>query len=190
MNDTSDVFSGYVKRHWRQLHSLSRRYVFHEEDARDLVQETILRAWRNFHQAEERTCHKAWLLVIMRNIALDWHRSTQRRVKLVPVADGELTELAPADLTEPFSSLPATDEERFRNFLDDRVVSALDRLEPVFREVVLLSTLGELNYREIGEVLDCPVGTVMSRMARARRALRENLSAYARETGWIKETRS
>ncbi|GJQ25984.1 MAG: hypothetical protein HBSAPP02_10160 [Phycisphaerae bacterium] len=71
------------------------------------------------------------------------------------------------------------DESQFREFLDDRVAAALDTLEPPYREVVVLSVAGGLNYREIGDVLECPIGTVMSRMARARRALREQLADYA-----------
>jgi RNA polymerase sigma-70 factor (ECF subfamily) len=70
-------------------------------------------------------------------------------------------------------------EAHFYEFLDDRLVAALEELDPPNREVVVLSVAGGLNYREIGEVLDCPMGTVMSRMARARRALRERLAEFA-----------
>ena len=68
--------------------------------------------------------------------------------------------------------------------------AALDALEPSFREVVVLSVVGDLTYREVAQVLDCPMGTVMSRMARARRALRERLADYARAKGWAVERRS
>ncbi|MCH8241923.1 MAG: sigma-70 family RNA polymerase sigma factor, partial [Planctomycetes bacterium] len=91
---------------------------------------------------------------------------------------------------EPFSPLPSFDECRFREFLDDRLVEALDRLEPAFREIVMLSAAGDLSYREIAQVLDCPVGTVMSRMARARRSLREALSSFATQAGWIRGVQS
>ena len=70
-------------------------------------------------------------------------------------------------------------EAAFRELLDDRLTRALDALAPAFREVVILSVAGDLTYREIARVLDCPVGTVMSRMARARRALRERLADVA-----------
>ena len=108
-----------------------------------------------------------------------------------PQSDTELTEALPTDLTEPFAPAPnLLDEERFREFLDDHLAAALDGLEPIFREVIVMSVAGGLNYREIGEVLDCPVGTVMSRMARARRSLREGLSSFATQAGWIRGVQS
>ncbi len=172
------------------MHHIARRYAANAEDARDLVQETLVRAWRSFSPAEERIYNRAWLFVIMRSVVVDWQRTARRRIKLVLAPESELTELAPADLTEPFCPFPAMSEDRFREFLDTRVAAALDALEPSFREVVILSVAGDLNYREIAEVLDCPVGTVMSRMARARRALRESLAAFAKDAGWVKEGRA
>lgn len=169
---------------------MARRYAAGEEDARDLVQETMLRAWRSFSPTDDRTYSRAWLFVIMRSAATDWHRSAARRIRLVPAADAELTELAPADLSEPFAPLGSGSEEQFRELLDDRIVSALDMLDAPFREVIVLSVAGDLTYREIAEVLDCPVGTVMSRIARARRALREGLADFAKTEGWIKGARS
>ena len=188
--EATDEFLRFVRPQWKRMHHVARRYTAGEEDARDLVQETLLRAWRSFSPSQERSYSQAWLFVIMRSAAVDWQRTAKRRIKLVLTSDSELTELAPADLAEPFCPLPSMDEERFREFLDDRIVAALESLDASFREVIILSVAGELSYREIAEVLDCPVGTVMSRMARARRGLRENLAAFARQSGWMKETRS
>lgn len=188
--EASEEFLRLVRPHWASLHHVARRYVPTTDDARDLVQETLLRAWRSFLPAENRVYGRAWLFVIMRSAVVDWHRTTKRRITLVPAAEAELTDLAPADLTEPFAPLPAMDEARFREFLDDRLAAALDGLDARFREVLILSVAGSLGYREIAEVLDCPLGTVMSRMARARRALREGLAAHARRAGWIREKRS
>lgn len=182
-------FLRLVRPQWKRLNRVACRYTINVEDARDLVQETLLRAWRSFSPSQERSYSPSWLFVVMRSAVMDWGRTAKRRIKLVATPDSDLTEIAPADLTEPFSPLPSMDEERFREFLDDRIVAALDALEPQFREVITLSVAGDLNYREIAEVLDCPLGTVMSRIARARRALRERLSSFARQTGWIKETR-
>ena len=187
MESGSEEFCRQVKPHWMSLHLVARRYVTGPVDAGDLVQETLLRAWRSFSPESGRTFGRAWLFVIMRSAVADWHRTASRRIKLVPAADAELTELAAADLTEPFAGLGAMSEQHFREFLDDRVVAALDELEPAFREVVILSTAGDLNYREIAEVMDCPMGTVMSRMARTRRLLRERLADYAVEAGWVRE---
>ena len=172
------------------MYSVARRYAGGEEAARDLVQETLLRAWRSFAPDDARTYSRSWLFVIMRSAVLDWHRKADRRIKMVAPPGGELTELAPIDLTEPFAPLPSMTEDRFLEFLDDTVVEALDALDPPFREVIVLSVAGDLSYRDIAEVMDCPAGTVMSRLSRARRTLRENLAGYARQTGFLKESRS
>ena len=189
MSDSAELFLQYVRPHWRRLHAVAGGYLAQRDDARDLVQETLLRAWRAFAPTDDRTYARGWLFVIMRNVVIDWQRSLARKVRLVPVEWDELTEIAAADPCEPLASLPALDEERFRELLDQRLVAGLDSLEPVFREVLLLSVAGDLNYREIAEALDCPVGTVMSRMARARRALREHLADFARSDLRRKEVR-
>lgn len=150
-----------------------------EQDAGDLVQEMMCRAWGNFSLTEERSYRRAWLFVILRNVAGEWHRTQSRRVRLNPMTATELTELASDDLTEAFAPLGPMSEDRFAEFLNDELAGALEALSPAAREIVLLSAIGELTYREIAEVLDCPIGTVMSRMARARRTLREKLADCA-----------
>ena len=190
MEDEVQGFLRFVRPHWRALHLLARRYCAREHDAQDLVQETLLRASRGFDSAaREATFTRAWLLVIMRNVTIDWQRTARRRIRFELVSDSELTEVAAPDPAEPLCPLPTLDEDRFREFLDDKVVAALDAIDPAYREVLILAVAGDLTYREIGEVLDCPVGTVMSRMARARRGLRERLSEFARATGWVTENR-
>ncbi len=190
MDELSGLFASFVRPHWRRLHLVARRYAAGEEDARDLVQETLMRAWRGFSPTEERTYRLAWLFVIMRNIATEWHRAASRRVRLVSSCDNELTDLAPIDLQERLAPLPNLEERQFREFLRAQLSTALDKLDDPFREVVLLSVAGGLSYRQIAEVLDCPVGTVMSRMARARRALREGLADFARQEGLMRSERS
>lgn len=179
MNSLASAFEAFVAPHVRRLWALARQYARTPEDAADLVQETFLRAWRDFSPAHEMAYRRAWLVVILRNVATDWGRAERRRIRVMPLDDAELTEVILADATQPFAPLPAMDEARFREFLDDRLVAALDALPAGFREVIVLSVAGELNYREIAEVLDCPVGTVMSRIGRARRALRERLADHA-----------
>lgn len=179
MGETTARFLEYVNPSLRRLALVARQYAGIEEDRRDLVQETLLRAWKGYSPTEERTYSRAWLFVIMRNVVLDWQRAANRRIKLVPTSDSELTDIAHPDVTEPFAAFPNMDEAGFRELLDDRIVASLDELAPAFREVLIMSVTGGLNYREIGEVLDCPVGTVMSRMARARRMLRQRLADYA-----------
>ena len=176
VDDRQGRFLEHLRPQWRRLHLVARQYAGSQQDAWDLAQETLLRAWRNFNPSDERTYSRAWLFVIMRNVAFEWKRTARRRIRLVPLPEAELTDAAPFDPAEPLSPLPPLDEQRFREFLDERIVEALDAIDPALREVLVLSVAGGLRYREVAGVLGCPLGTVMSRMARARRQLRERLA--------------
>ena len=189
MNEAGNDFLRHIRPLWGRLQAVAGKYCARPEDAADLVQETLLRAWRAFSPVESPTHPRAWLFAIMRNIVIDWHRAASRQVTIAPTDHEELTELAGAEPGEPLARLSSMNEEQFREFLDAGVARALDALEAPFREVVILSVAADLNYREIAEVLDCPVGTVMSRMARARRALRERLADLARTPKRAKEGR-
>ncbi len=182
MENQTDIFMRYIQPHWKVLHIVARQYVVSEADASDLVQETLLKAWKSFSSTEEREYRRAWLFVIMRNIVLDWQKRNKRRIKLSLIAHSELTEIAASDLNEPLCQMPVMDEERFLQFVDDRIIAALDAIDPAFREVIILSVAGGLKYIEIAKVLDCPLGTVMSRMARARKKLRERLADFASQS--------
>lgn len=188
MTEAAECFSRFVRPYWRRLHLVARGYASCKEDAQDLVQETLMRAWENYCPFGEEGYREGWLFVILRRIAAEWARASRRRIALLPMDHDELTELESSDLTEPFEGLPVVTEHAFREFLDDRIAAGFDELEPLHREVILLVVAGDLNYREVAEVLDCPIGTVMSRMARARRALRQRLGQHARALGWKVET--
>lgn len=189
MSEVETAFLRLVRPCWRRLHLVARHYASSEEGARDLVQETLLRAWSAYNPDEDRSYREGWFFVIQRRVAAEWARRDVRRVALVPVEHKELTELVGTELSEPLQTLPSSTEEQFREFLDEGLVAAFDSLEPSSREVVLLSVTADLNYREIAEVLECPVGTVMSRMARARRAMRERLAGIAKASGWVQTPR-
>lgn len=189
MNETEQAFMRLVRPQWQRLHAVARRYCGRTQDATDLVQETLLRAWRSFSLTVEHTHSRAWLFVIMRSVVIDWGRTAARRIHMSVVSNEELTDLAATELGDPFPLLPGMGEDQFREFLDSFLAKALDSLDPVYREVIVLSVGADLNYREIAEILDCPVGTVMSRMARARRALRERLADRAQAGLRTKEGR-
>ncbi len=179
MENQTDIFMRYIQPHWKVLHIVARQYAVSKADASDLVQETLLKAWKSFSSTEEREYRRAWLFVIMRNVAIDWQKRNKHRIKLSLVAHSELTEIAASDLNDPLCQMPVMDEGRFLQFVDDRIIAALDAIDPAFREVIILSAAGGLKYIEIAKVLDCPLGTVMSRMARARKKLRECLADFA-----------
>lgn len=174
-----DLFLPFVEPHLVRLHAVAGHYGRGRVDAQDLVQETMLRAWRGFSQTDGRSYSAAWLFVILRNVAIEWGRSAAHRVREVPLPVTELTELVAPELADPLAAFPALRESEFCELLDQRMAQAIRELEVPYREVLVLSVVGGLGYREIAEALDCPLGTVMSRMARARRALRERLAAFA-----------
>jgi RNA polymerase sigma-70 factor (ECF subfamily) len=140
-------------------------------DAEDLVQETMFQALRSFHLYESGTNCKAWLLRIMHVHNVRRLRSSLK-LRLVSDNDGEITNAIPF---EP----PIPDK-----ITDDEVVSAIKQMPPHFREVVVLSDIENLSYKEISSVIGLPMGTVMSRLSRGRRLLRIELAEFAKRAGF------
>jgi RNA polymerase sigma-70 factor, ECF subfamily len=159
-------------------------------EAEDLVQETYLRAYRAWDQYTPGTRAKSWLFTIGRNAYLRERERDARREELVAQAAREAN-TGGADLGETplFAGRPDYDPEGdfFRNLVDDRIFQAIDALPEEYREVVVLSDLEGLNYQEIADVVDAPLGTVKSRLFRGRRALQKTLYQLARDNGYIQE---
>ena len=161
-------------------------------DAEDVVQESVMRAWRSFAQFERGSHFKAWILKILTNTFLTRVRTAKRRPATVPFAEGEdpatgdedrgAAGASSEDLPEEAGDVRAW-ERLYGRVVDDELKGALDRLPDEFRAPLLLSTLGELSYKEIADALELPIGTVMSRLFRARGRLREQLTDYARGRG-------
>jgi len=147
-------------------------------DAQDLVQDSYLRAYRFFDKFKRGTNVKAWMLKILRNLWINKYHRESRAPKMVDIRDIEASGVLKAG---------ATPEDRiFDGLLDDDITCAIDSLPENFRIAVTLSYLEGLSYKEIAEILDCPVGTVMSRLYRGRRLLRESLHDYAKRYGYVK----
>lgn len=158
------------------------------EDAEDLFQETYLRAFRFFHQFTPGTNCRAWLLTIMHNAFRT--RLTQRKEQVAADADLASHEYERYFLREgnlggddPSATLLA------RSF-DSEIRDAMLALSEEYRLILLLVDVEEMTYDEAATVLACPVGTVRSRLSRARQALRERLTSYAREHGYFRDRRS
>lgn len=154
-------------------------------DAEDIVQETCLRAFRAFDRFDPGSNCRAWLFTILRNVFLSRQRGRDREVD---DADGVL---AGATAETATLDAPATnpEEEFFQTVLHGDVDRALRALPLVYREAVVLADLEGLSYRELSEVLGCPVGTVMSRLSRGRHLLQRALAGFAREHGYSREER-
>ncbi len=172
--------------HIDALYAFAARLCRNERDAEDLVQETLLRAYRFFDHYEEGTHCKAWLFKILHNNFINRYRRRQRDFALY----GALLPNEGAGATVSHQAAEAAhDPERaiFSEFLSVDVQRALDALPEEFRTTVILSDLEELSYREIADVTEVPIGTVMSRLYRGRRLLQVALRRYAIEQGVIKE---
>lgn len=150
-----------------------------EARAQDLVQESVLKAYRAWGDFELGTNCRAWLMTILRNTFINEFRRAQRRPSSV-----DFDEVAERPL---FESLQEEDPEGrfFDRLIDEEVIGAIDALPDDFRLPVVLSDLEGLSYQEISEIMGIPVGTVKSRLFRARKRLQQKLYDYAREMGYI-----
>jgi len=150
--------------------------------AEDLVQEAFLRAFRGFAQFQRGSNFKAWLFRILTNVFLNDYRRKSREPQTA-----DFSETDPADPAPGSPAIRAEEIEAIRTHLGDELSRALDRLPSDFRLPFLLSTFEEFSYKEIAEILEIPIGTVMSRLFRARRMLRSELLEYARASGYLKD---
>ncbi len=166
--------------HLDALYRVALRLTANPSDAEDLVQETMLRAYRSWDRYTPGTNAKGWLLTILRHLFINEYRRKSRHPETVDV-----------DTIEPFALFQEVQEEDpqgafFDKIVDDEVLRAVDQLPEAFREAVSLSDVEGLSYEEVAKVLDVPVGTVKSRLYRGRRLLQAKLYDYAVSMGYIK----
>jgi RNA polymerase sigma-70 factor (ECF subfamily) len=165
----------------RDLSNVARRLTHRDEDARDLVQETWLRAYRTFDNFRMGTNCKAWLLTILYSIFINQYRKVRREPEPASLEE----------LEERFHRSLAVEAEvgAAAGWSDSEVEAAFHRLPASFREVLLLIDIEELSYEEAAVALACPVGTVRSRLFRGRQQLYASLQEHARRIGFLRETK-
>jgi RNA polymerase sigma-70 factor, ECF subfamily len=166
--------------HLDTLYRVALRLTGDVAAAEDLVQDTMLKAYRSWRQYRPGTNAKGWLLTILRNTFINAYR----RRKLEPVAmDLEVAEPHAVD-----RAIAEADPEGnfFAQIIDQKVIEAIDALPEDFREVLILSDIEGLTYGEIAEAVEAPIGTVKSRLFRARQQLQRTLYSHAVEMGYIK----
>lgn len=167
------------------LYGAALRMTRNPADAEDLVQETFLRAYRSWHQFEPGTNLKAWLFRILTNLFISAYRRRQREPATVLVDGDESFDLYAALAHNGAGADPSPESIVVGNLVDDEVKAALDALPGEYRMAVLLADVEGFSYKEIAEILSIPIGTVMSRIHRGRKALQKSLMSLARDKGLL-----
>ena len=175
-------FESEVMPHLPALYGVALRMSKNEGDAEDMVQEAVLRAYRFFDSFEAGTNCKAWLFRILTNVFCNRYREREREQEILGQVESSETNLG------QFVGAPPRDAETalFGRMLSRDVERALAAVPSEFRLAVVLADLEDFSYKEIAEIMDCPAGTVMSRLYRGRKMLQRLLHDYAVEQGIVK----
>lgn len=168
---TPEIFETEAMRHLDDLFRTAKRLTRSETDAEDLVQETFMQAWKSFDHYEVGTNCRAWLYKILFNKYDHYRRKKYTQAKYIQEAD---------DLTFLSAVMPQSLPE---NLTDREVIAALNKLPEHYRAVVLLADVQEFDYKEVAQILEIPIGTVMSRLNRGRAQLKKTLAKVAGEYG-------
>ena len=171
--------------HLDALYRSALYLVKNENNADDLVQETYLKAFKSLRNGEIISNERAWLFKILMNTFINQYRKSKTEPSLV---DFDSIESFHESIKEEVLTSPiAENETEFNEWLDSDIKKALEALPDDFRLVILLSTVEGFSYKEISKMLECPIGTVMSRIYRGRKMLKEKLTGYAKKHGYERE---
>jgi len=166
------------------MYAVALRLSGDHKEAEDLVQDAMLRGYRFFDRYQEGTNVKAWLLKILTNIFLN---KVKKNANRPPMVEFEAVEEFIGEAEQEAAEVSSSDRG-FRELLDQDVVRALDELPVEYRTPVLLSAIEGLSYRDIAEAMECPLGTVMSRLYRGRKILERSLRLYAHSIGFLRKS--
>lgn len=180
------TFADQAMQYAPQLYSAALRMTRNQADAEDLVQDAYLRAYRGFGSFTEGTNLRAWLYRILTNAYINTYRSKQRRPAQSDIADIEDMYLyRRLGTLDALAASRSAEDQLFDVLTDDEVKQALEDLPENFRLPVLLADVEGFSYKEIAEMLDIPIGTVMSRLHRGRKAMQKALFDFATEHGLV-----
>lgn len=176
-----EVFEQELFPHIDALKTFAYHLSYNEEDANDLVQETYMKAHRFIDKYDQGTNSKAWLFKIMKNAYINEYRKKSKRPKKV-----DFEEIVSYQDRDDSSRTKYYDlrQELFQNMMGDEVTIAINALPIDFRTVILLCDIEGFTYEEISKIIDVPIGTVRSRLFRARNMLKEKLRKYAEKLGY------
>jgi len=175
------VFNEELMPQINALYNFAYHLTYNEDDANDLVQETYLKAYRFIHRYQPGTNAKAWLFKILKNAFINQYRKKSKRPQKVDYED-----IVSYHDTEDASYVDFMDlrQEIFQGMIGDEVTTAINSLAVDFRTVILLCDIEGFTYEEIAKIIDVPIGTVRSRLHRARNMLKEQLRSYAEKLGY------
>jgi len=181
-NFRDDEFIKEALPHEDALYNYALKISGNSDDAQDLVQETYYKAYRHFDKFQAGTNSKAWMFMILKNSFInDYRKSKREPYKLDYEQIQNFYDNAKSDRAQENN----LDKEFYNDLLDDELTAAIDQLPTKMREVFLLCDLDGNSYEETAELVGCPVGTVRSRLHRARHMLQETLMDYAKDKGFL-----
>lgn len=175
------IFDGEFMPHIDSMYNFAYRLTFDEDDAKDLVQDTYLKAYRFINSFEQGTNAKAWLFRILKNSFINEYRKKSKQPTKVDYQEVE-TYYNSDDVD--YQSTTDLRAESIKDMLGDEISNALNSLAVDFRTVIILCDLEGFTYEEMAKILDIPIGTVRSRLHRARNLLKEKLKGYAQNMGY------
>jgi len=180
----SDIFEKEFMVHVDSMYNFAYRLTFDGDDSKDLVQDTYLKAFRFINSFERGTNAKAWLFRILKNSFInDFRKKSKQPAKV------DYNEVEQFYNSDDAGSKITTDlrVETVQDMIGDEISGALNGIPVDFRTVIILSDLEGFTYEEMSKILDIPIGTVRSRLHRARNMMKEKLAAYAKEMGYAKK---
>jgi RNA polymerase sigma factor (sigma-70 family) len=177
------IFDKEFLPHIDSMYNFAYRLTFDEDDAKDLVQDTYLKAYRFIESFERGTNAKAWLFRILKNSFINDFRKKSKEPSKVDYNEVE-TYYNSENVDKPITTDLRI--ETVQDMIGDEISNALNTLDVDFRTVIILCDLEGFKYDEMAKILDIPIGTVRSRLHRARNLLKENLSDYAKKMGYNK----
>jgi RNA polymerase sigma-70 factor (ECF subfamily) len=181
MKDYDKIFETELIPHADSLANFAYYLIQDDSDADDLVQDTFMKAYKAIDSYQEGTNAKAWLFRIMKNTFINEYKRRKRRGHKV---DYEEVKAHQDEEDSPHSSFTDLRAELFGNLMGDEMMIAINELPRDYRTILILCYVEDFQYEELAAIFQIPIGTVRSRLSRARGLLKEKLKVYAKERGW------